>query len=127
MPYISDRNRMLSCPFCGRSQEMPRQIDMRFGQTTGGRCECGAVYVYDESGRMLGEAFNDALVLLYGGDYDAAYSAGEDEYEEEIITYQKRLHRYVQGSAPFDRSAKYLFLKKTSPVSEKDKQRPKII
>ncbi len=120
MPYISDRYRVLSCPFCGRSPEGPRKIQMRFGETTGGHCECGAVYVYDETGRMLGEAFNDALALLYREDYDAAYSAAEGEYEEEIITYEKRLRRYAQGAGPYDRSAKYLFLKKTSPVSDKD-------
>ena len=110
-----DRYRMLTCPFCGRGPEGPHNIPMRFGETTGGRCECGAVYVFDESGRMLGDAFNDALALLYGEDYDAAYAAGEDEYEEEIITYEKRLGRYVQGSSPHSRSAKYLFLKKKSP------------
>ncbi|MDA8326539.1 MAG: hypothetical protein M0033_10020, partial [Nitrospiraceae bacterium] len=67
------------------------------------------------------KAFNDALALLYREDYDAAYSAAEGEYEEEIITYEKRFRRYVQGAGPYDRSAKYLFLKKTSPVSDKDK------
>ena len=109
-----DRYRILSCPFCGRNVEEPGRIEMRFGETTGGRCECGAVYAYDETGRQLGEAFNDALVLLFGGDYDAAYSATEDDYEEETITYNRKTGRYVQGGASPGPSPKYLFLKKTN-------------
>ena len=115
-----DRYRTLSCPFCGRSVEGPGPIDMPLGgEAAGGRCECGAVYVYDETGHQLGGAFNDALVLLYGN-YDAAYSALEGEYEEETVTYERKTGRYVQGSASGP-SPKYLFLKKTKYISEKDK------
>ncbi len=115
-----DRYRVLTCPFCGRLLEEPRTIEMRFGETTGGWCECGAVYAYDETGRMLGEAFNDALALLYNEDYDAAQNASETGYQEEIVSFDKRLGRYFRGpGAPgggrglLDRRPKYLFLKKT--------------
>ncbi len=113
-----DRYRMLSCPFCGRGMEEPVKIQMRFGETTGGRCECGAVFVYDETGHQLGDAFNDALALLYGEDYDAAYAAGEGDYEEEIITHEKRSNRYVQDGSAFGTSPKYLFLKKTNKAQK---------
>ena len=122
-----DRYRTLSCPFCGRNVEEPGSIELPLGgEATGGRCECGAVYVYDETGHQLGDAFNDALVLLYGG-YDAAYSAREGEYEEETITYDRRTGRYVECSTSFGPSPKYLFLKKTRIPGGKDKRGPEII
>ncbi len=115
-----DRHRVLTCPFCGRVPEEPHTMQLRFGEITGGRCECGAVYAYDETGRLLGEAFNDALTLLYNEDYDAAQNASEADYQEEIISFDKRLGRYFRGpggaegvGALLDRRPKYLFLKKT--------------
>ncbi len=116
----SDRYRALTCPFCGRLPEEPHKIEMRFGETIGGRCDCGAVFVNDETGRLLGEAFNDALVMLYHEDYDAAQNASEMDYEEEIISFDKKLGRYFQGpdtgrsgGGMLNRRSKYLFLKKT--------------
>lgn len=111
---MTDReyHRAFTCPFCGKAPEEPHTIKMRFGETMGGRCSCGAVYVYDETGRMLGEAFTDALALLYGEDYDAAFGAPEEAYEEETVSYNARLRRYVRGAGVLDRSAKFLFLRK---------------
>ena len=112
-----ERYRVLSCPFCGRLVEEPHKIEFRFGEVMGGRCECGAVYAYDETGHLLGEAFNDALTLLFGGDYDAAQNASEDDYQEETVSFDKRVGRYFRGpgasGTPVDRRQKYLFLKKT--------------
>ncbi len=120
MPGFFDRRRVLTCPFCGRVPEEPHKINMRFGETTGGRCECGAVYAYDETGHLLGEAFNDALTLLYGEDYEAAQSASEGAYQEEMISFDRRLGRYFRGNEAaggigglLDRRPKYVFLKKT--------------
>ncbi|MDA8170103.1 MAG: hypothetical protein M0Z59_10480 [Nitrospiraceae bacterium] len=107
-----ERYRVFTCPFCGRVPESPQKIDMQFGETCGGRCECGAIYVYDETGRMLGEAFVDALALLYGGDYDAAFSASEDDYEEEVISFDKRTNKYIQGGNVLSKASKFLFLRK---------------
>lgn len=86
---------------------------MNFGETVGGRCGCGALYVYDETGRMLGQAFVEALTLLYDDNYDAAFSAPEEEYEEEIISFDRRLNRYIASANAFDHTSKYLFLRKT--------------
>ncbi len=115
-----DRRHVLTCPFCGRVPEEPHRIEMRFGETTGGRCECGAVYVYDETGHLQGEAFSDALALLYAGDYDAAQNASETDYQEETISFDRRLGRYFRSSEAaggigglLDRRPRYIFLKKT--------------
>lgn len=108
-----ERYKVFTCPFCGGTPEGPRPVKMRFGEGVGGFCECGAVYIYDETGRMLGEAFVDALALLYDGDYDAAFGASEDDYEEEIVSYNRRMNRYFVGVGVFERSSKFLFLRKT--------------
>lgn len=121
----SNRYRVLTCPFCGRVPEEPHKIDMRFGETTGGHCECGAVYAFDETGHLLGDAFNDALALLYNEDYDAAQNASEQDYQEVVISFDKRHGWYLQGAdadrgGPLDRRSKYLFLKKQK--NQKDRK-----
>ncbi|MDA8173727.1 MAG: hypothetical protein M0018_03940 [Nitrospiraceae bacterium] len=108
----TDRYRILTCPFCGREPEAPHTLKMNFGEAQGGRCECGAIYVYDETGRSLGDAFMDALALLFDQDYDAALSATEDDYEEETITFDRRLGRFVADSKQMSHASKYLFLRK---------------
>lgn len=105
-------SRVLTCPFCGSAPEDPHKISMSFGETVGGRCGCGAVYVYDETGRLLGEAFVDALALLFGEDYEAAFSAGEEEYEEQTISYDRFRGRFTSGARAFDKNVKFVFLKK---------------
>jgi hypothetical protein len=109
-----EKYRNFSCPFCGRQPEAPHKMEMHFGETVGGRCNCGAIYIYDETGRMLGQAFVEGLALLYGDDYDAAFSAPEEEYEEEIISYDRRLKRFLTGTpSVFDGTSKFVFLRKT--------------
>ncbi len=108
-----ERYRVFTCPFCEGQPESPHAIRMHFGEMVGGRCRCGAVYAYDETGRMLGEAFVNAITYLYGDNYDKAFSVTEDEYEECIITYDRRLGRYHTSSSVLDHSSKFLFLKKT--------------
>jgi hypothetical protein len=107
------RFRSFSCPFCGRPLEGPRRLQMRFGFTFGGYCPCGAVFVYDKTGRLLGEAFTDALALLYGEDYEAAYSAQEGvDYEEEVLIWSSSYRGYLSGPLPLERGEKFLFLRK---------------
>lgn len=103
----------LQCPFCKETLEPPSEIKLRFETIEGGRCTCGAVYVYDRTGRNLGEAFTSALVLAYDEDYDKAFSAPEGDYEEAVIRYYQRLGRFVEGEGDrLDRSPKFYFLKR---------------
>jgi hypothetical protein len=89
---------MLECPFCRRPIEEPQEITSRFGSTfSGGKCDCGAVYVYDESGHHVGDAYVDALAFAFNDDLDKAwsYTPGED-YEIIELSYDKRRNRFVR-------------------------------
>lgn len=105
---------MLRCPFCGQSPGIPLDINTPFGDTVeGGNCPCGAVYVYDRTGRKLGEAYTEALVYAFDWDYDAAFSAPEGSYEEAVIRYNVRVNRYLEGEGNFkDRCAKFYFIRR---------------
>lgn len=105
------------CPFCGGPLTPPDVVKMDFIETEGGRCECGAVYVCDRTGRMLGEAFSDALVIAFGGDYDTAFSAPEEGYEEITMTYSARHRKFVPhlGSRP-KKESMYVFVKRKKKI-----------
>lgn len=108
------REKILKCPFCECPQGAPCEVKTPFGDSLdAGRCGCGAIYVYDRSGRKLGEAYSDAIAFAYDWDYDAAFSAGEGEYEEAVIRYDPRSRRYYLGDGTFkDRSPKFYFIKR---------------
>ncbi len=109
---MEERSKILQCPFCGEVPTVPVEIDTPFGSTVdGGNCPCGAVYVYDRTGRMLGEAFSDALALAYEWNYDAAFAAAEGSYEEGVVRFNKRARKFMTGEGdPRDRSARFYFI-----------------
>lgn len=89
---------MFECPFCRRPLGEPEEITSRFGSTfSGGRCDCGAVYVYDESGHNMGDAYVEALGFAFDDDLDKAWNMvpGED-YEIIELNYDKRRNRFVR-------------------------------
>ena len=92
----NDENSILRCPFCDNPIEEPKELRSSFGSTvTGGRCACGAVYVYDRSGHNMGDAYVDALNLACEGDLDKAWSMTPDEdYEILELTYNTRRHKF---------------------------------
>src|SRR3989304_3706659 len=99
------------CPFCGSLLEPPVEIKSGFEVFEGGKCSCGAVYVYDRTGRKLGEALTEALVFAHDGDYDKAFTSDED-YEEAVIRHNQRLNRFLEGDGGrLDRSPKFYFLR----------------
>jgi len=103
----------LECPFCGQALEPPAEVKAGFETFEGGRCACGAVYVYDRTGRKLGEAMMEALLLINDGDYDKAFSAEEGGYEEEVVTFYERLGRFAAGRDRFgERAPKFYFLRR---------------
>lgn len=92
---------MLECPFCRRPIGEPEEMSSRFGTTfSGGKCACGAVYVYDESGHHMGDAYVDALGFAFDDDLDKAWNCvpGKD-YEIVELTYDKRRNRFVRELA----------------------------
>ncbi|MBI5639957.1 MAG: hypothetical protein HZA17_05980 [Nitrospirae bacterium] len=97
-----EKGNMLGCPFCDRPLSEPSETMSRFGNIiTGGKCECGAVYVYDRSGHNMGDAYVDLLTLSCDGDLDKAWglSPGED-YEVRELTYDSRRNKFGRESKP---------------------------
>lgn len=109
-----EREKFLKCPFCGAPQMPPMEINTPFGGSVdGGRCECGAVYVYDRTGRKMGEAYQDAIALAFDWEYDAAVAAGEGEFEEGASRYSARARAFLSGEGDFrDRMPKFFFIKR---------------
>jgi hypothetical protein len=92
--FVADN--ILRCPFCSRPLDEPREINGRFGNTfTGGSCECGAAYVFDQSGHNLGDAYVDALTYACGEDWDKAWDLIPDEdYEVKELSYDSRRNKF---------------------------------
>ena len=88
------------CPFCGRLFESPCDIKGELGNIfTGGKCVCGAVYVFDRSGHNLGETYVDGLVFACNGDWETAWTLTPDvDYRVESFYYDRENHQLIEGS-----------------------------
>lgn len=108
------RDRTLRCPFCLSPVELQEGMQASFGGTVdGGRCGCGAVFVHDRTGRLLGEAYMDALAMAFGWDYDAALGAESGSYEEAVVRFEPRIGKFLlDEGGRFDRSPKYYFVRR---------------
>ncbi len=64
----------VGCPFCFEWIPTPKRVADVFSPegALGGRCECGAAFVVDETGRSGGLALMDAQTMLCDGDTVAA-------------------------------------------------------
>lgn len=101
------------CPFCGRTIEAPKQIKTALGDIIGGRCECGAVYVFDRSGHNLGQAFVDALNFACEGKFDNPWELiPGDDYEEVLLHYDKRAHILKERGGRAQENICFILLKK---------------
>ena len=109
----------LNCPFCSRPLDPPGEIKARFGSSfEGGKCECGAVYVYDSTGHSLGDAYIDALGLACNDDMDKAWSLIPDkDYTVMELGFDRRRNKL--GGEPKRRrnSPVYLFLLVNKPMA----------
>lgn len=102
------------CPFCksrvARPKSLPEELEMQ-----GGRCACGALYLFDETGKQGGQLLLNGLTLISDGDMDAAMtlSAGTD-YELKDVGYNPRTH--TEDPKPLGRGSfgrpKLFFLKR---------------
>jgi hypothetical protein len=71
------------CPFCWEWLPVPEDQPGMFaeGGTVGGRCQCGAFFVVDETGKRGGSALLDLKTLACDGDMDRAMALREgDDY-----------------------------------------------
>lgn len=108
------RESFLRCPFCDAPIGEPEEIMGKFGNVfSGGRCGCGAVYVYDRSGHNMGDAYVDVLNLACDGDMDRAWALDpEKDYEMLELGYNSRKNKFGSHSkARISRSPVFLFLK----------------
>jgi hypothetical protein len=112
------RDKVFRCPFCLLPLYKIYDIETPFGtMVEGGKCSCGAVFMFNASGKNLGDTYSDVLAFAYDWDFDAAFGAGEGEYEE--ATVRMAAGKYLLGDGSVrDRTPKYLFVKRLAPGSE---------
>jgi hypothetical protein len=73
----------VGCPFCWQWLPTPARLpDLPGSDSLGGRCECGAFFVLDVTGRSGGQALLDVQTLASGGDVDQALKLREGEHFE---------------------------------------------
>ncbi len=103
------------CPFCHSLFAPPVEISTEIGFITGGRCDCGATYVYDISGKNLGEAYMDALSYACNDDWDMAMSLEPDkDYSKVFLKYDSRAHTVIpekEGHRFSHRAGEMAFIK----------------
>jgi len=92
-------DKIATCPFCGEAFKRPEDIRTPLGNIfTGGKCECGAVYIFDRSGHNLGEAYVDGLVFACGNDWERAMSLTPDvDYETRSFYYEQSSHQLAES------------------------------
>lgn len=92
-----------TCPFCGLDLERPG-IKGDDPDITLGKCSCGAIYACDESGKNMGAAFIEALVMACNRNWDMAWELSEDkDFKTEIVkNYDVITHLIVPGGV-FDK------------------------
>ena len=88
------------CPFCGELFKMPKEIRTNLGNVfSGGKCSCGAAYVYDRTGRSLGEAYVDGLVYACNEDWEKAWTLIPDEdYNIVPMCYDEISHAILDNA-----------------------------
>ncbi|MCX5718448.1 MAG: hypothetical protein NT055_00530 [Nitrospirae bacterium] len=107
------RSEEAKCPFCGKMMDVPHKIRTRLGSDiVGGRCECEAVYVFDQSRHNLGEAYVDALNYACEGKCDNPWELipGQD-YQEITMYYDRRTHSFGKIRHGFENIC-FILLKK---------------
>ncbi len=108
------RGDALRCPFCEAPLVDPQEVKGPFGNVfSGGRCTCGAFYVFDRTGHNMGEAYVDLLGLACDGDMNRAWSLDpEKDYEMRDLTYNTRRNKFgAEAIGRVGRTPVYLFLK----------------
>lgn len=105
----------VKCPYCEFAVPRPETMKVAVTEVQGGRCECGAIYVADVTGRQGGECLMDGLAVLCEGNIDEAGKLlpGQD-YEYVDINYRPRTFSVApraRGPRAFG-SAKMWFLRR---------------
>ncbi|MBF0566413.1 MAG: hypothetical protein HQK89_14375, partial [Nitrospirae bacterium] len=103
------------CPYCREFFPRPAEVSTLLGFFSGGTCSCGSVFVYDASGKNMGEAFMDALAYACGDDWDMASSLeASRDYQDYYINYREYNHTVSPDSYtnnPFEKCGNLVFVK----------------
>ncbi|RLB11342.1 MAG: PBS lyase [Deltaproteobacteria bacterium] len=92
-----------ACPFCGSNIEKP-EISGDDPDIILGRCSCGAIYACDESGKNMGVAFIEALVMACNKDWDMAWELSEDkDFKTEIVEHYDLISHLVVPEGVLDK------------------------
>ncbi len=81
----------IGCPFCWEWLPRPGRQPNSFSgvECMGGRCECGAFFVVDETGKSGGAALLDVQAIACDGDLDRAMALREGiDFELKTKGYQ---------------------------------------
>lgn len=87
------------CPFCGQDVDRPEEPEQRkMEEFKVGYCQCGAVYVCDQTGHNVGAAMVDCLVLAAGDNWELAFDLipDEDYLTGRVERYDDQTHQVVE-------------------------------
>ncbi|MDD5757903.1 MAG: PBS lyase [Desulfobulbaceae bacterium] len=87
------------CPFCGQNVPPPKApVQRKMNEFTMGECQCGAVYVCDETGHNIGSAMVECLVHASHDNWELAWDLipEEDYLTDQIDNYDQVTHQVVE-------------------------------
>jgi hypothetical protein len=87
------------CPFCGQNVAPPKvPVQRKMNEFTMGECQCGAVYVCDETGHNLGSAMVECLVHASHDNWELAWdlTPEEDYLTDQIDNYDEVSHQVIE-------------------------------
>ncbi|MBW2526347.1 MAG: hypothetical protein JRI23_19360 [Deltaproteobacteria bacterium] len=108
----------VGCAFCW--QWLPEAKPVRgyvLDRTWGGRCECGALFVVDASGRLGGQAVLDLTTMACDGDGERALRLESGvHYQLETKPIAERVPRRGRARGPVGGEPTVWFLKVIAPL-----------
>ncbi len=113
------------CPFCGKDISRPIITKTDLGEILSGKCDCETIFVCDLTGRCVGEAYMEALVLLKG-DWDIGVLDPDKDYSYADMDYDYRTHKKVNSSNLGESPGKLVFLKPrrdNSPIIDEHEEK----
>lgn len=87
------------CPFCGQNVAPPKAPAQRkMNEFTMGECQCGAIYVSDQTGHNLGAAMVECLVHASHDNWELAWdlTPEEDYLTDQIENYDEVTHQVIE-------------------------------
>jgi hypothetical protein len=94
----------LSCPFCRGKLARPVEMKISAMETVfGGTCStCGALYLFDPTGKNVGEIMIQALGLAAARlSKDSSDMIAGVDYEDTVLSYNWRTHRSTGEAKSF--------------------------